>query len=226
MFIGEASGNGTSLTYTWICSHCGWVTVEQLAAHIRTDRVLWDYKGHQWECGSKVQWLASDPVHSIICKSHQGWYTSAFQSCVNVWSQDWDMNSNILCILYKSLGVYVLLPSNLRELEGKRGKKGEKAEKLKKKQTARCINLHCLATSPRECVFVTDHAGDGLHVHFGSLYNPPPQGWQLWHNTLHLKKITWWKASISTWEMKKRTTKLEVMLMVKGSFVVLKVNEA
>lgn len=46
---------------------------------------------------------------------------------------------------------------------------GREAEE--KSKIPRCIDRHRLAASPQRFVFVIDHAADGVHIHFGSLYN-------------------------------------------------------
>lgn len=47
---------------------------------------LGDYKGHRWEWGSGVQWLASDPVHSLTRQSYRGADAQVISSLVWMFS--------------------------------------------------------------------------------------------------------------------------------------------
>lgn len=163
---------------------------------------LWDYKGHRWEWGSGVQWLASDPVHSVIREPYrEAPYTSDFQSCVNVWAEDWDKCSDVRRVVCKiPPRARTLFPARASWWEKKRKKKKKRRsrEAEEKAKIARCINLHCPATSPQECVFVTDHAGWWPTRSFRRF---PPQGWhkapQLKDDNrpfLFLRDARWWKV--------------------------------
>lgn len=142
-----------------------------------------------------------------------------FQRRVNVWAQNRDINSDILCILCEAPCVHVLFPSNSCKLQGKKDEAEEKAPI--------CLNLH---GSPRNLLglraFVSDPAGNGLHVHSSPLYDSFSFLFKnsccdmkllISKNTINLflRVARWWKVSALNSELKRRITKLKVKLVVK-----------
>ena len=132
----EPSGNETPLTCSgYAAALVEWPRFNWL--HTSGLGALWDYKGHRWEWGSGVQWLASDPVHSVIREPYrEAPYTSDFQSCVNVWAEHWEKSSDVLRVIWKILlCVCTLFPARAswREEKEKRERRDE-AERQKKKR--------------------------------------------------------------------------------------------
>ena len=153
----------------WICSRPGWVTTVQLAAHIRTRRAL-GLQRTPMRMGvrSSVACIRSRPLCNTRAVPGGPVYKRFPVLCERLsralgeeqWRPARHLKNPPVCMHSFSCSC---------ELEGGKGKKRKKRrsrEAEEKAKIARCINLHSPATSPQECVFVTDHTGGGLHVHF------------------------------------------------------------
>ena len=164
----EPSGNETPLTCSgYAAALVEWPRFNWL--HTSGLGALWDYKGHRWEWGSGVQRLASDPVHSVIREPYrEAPYT--FQSCVNVWAEDWDKCSDVLRVVCKILPrVCTLFPARAswREKKEKRKRRdGAERQKKKRRLPAASISIARLRLLKSAYLSQITLAG-GLHVHFG-----------------------------------------------------------
>lgn len=192
---------------------------------------LWDDKGHRWERRSGVQWLASDPIPLsntwVVLEAD----VQAIPSLVWTFEHSagiWTVTSCAFCVnpyMYVCVCVRGCIGVSWRGREA-----GEKDCTLHQSPLPGYVSSR-VRICHRSCRWRPARTFQrSLYNRISFLFRDDCCDIKLpiSKNTINLflKGPRWWTVPVLNSELKKRITKLKVMLVVKGSFVVLKVNES